>query len=520
MTDSDFSELARSSARGSLVLMIGQLAANIFAALGVIVVANFLGSFSLGEVTKIMVPVNIAVLLNDFGVNAALTKYIAQYRYEGKHQHIRRLLEAGFVFNMVSASLSAFLLYWFAGPIAERFLLRPDLEFLVKVAALFILGNGLQTMAQGVLVGYDRMGLRSISSVTWAFTKAIVPPLLVWVGLGPLGAIIGNIISITLAGSVGMVFVLVIGRAEAGADSIGFTEALRLLLRFGFPIYLGTIVAGGLTQLNSSLINLYVGESLIGQYNAATNFGMVMNFITLPLATVLFPLFSKINSKRESLKPVFVRAVKYTSMVTLPAVLLLILLANPLVDILFPVDYPYTALYTQIYLLVFIFQGLGALAMISLVNGIGETHVSFKMNIVTLVVGAPLSLWLIPSYGIIGMLVSMIVAPRIGLFYGLWWVKKNLDIGFDAASSFSIYLSGGVAFAVCYLIGTYVNLGSWGSLVVLGGLFAILYVVLLPLTRGINKRDIDELKKLSVVAGPLSSFVRRFFDVLGRLLRA
>jgi len=515
-----FRGLARSTAKGSFLLLLGQLASTLLSALSVIIVANFLGSYSLGEVTIVMVPVNIVILLNDFGVNNALIKFIAQYRYEGHKQRIRKLLEAGFVFNIVSMVGSSLALYVFADSIAAAFLQRPDLSPLVRVASLFVFGQGLLTMAQAILVAYDRMGARSTTQVLWALVKSFAPPLLVWFGLGPLGAVLGNVIAVCVAGALGIAVVIILMHNEVTGGDLSFWDALKLLLTYGFPLYLGVVAAGGLQQLYSVLMTLYVDVEQIGNYNAAANFGALISFFITPLSIALFPFFSKVNSRKEALKPLFIRAVKYTAIITTPIALVLILLADSIVGIIYPVGFSTTALYVRLYMVMYLFQGVGSLAVSALLNGVGETKVTLKMNLFAIVVGVPLSLWLIPSYGIIGMIVTMIIAPRVGLVYGLNWLHVNFKIGFDWRSSLSIYTSSGAAMIVGYAILSFLSLGNWLALFVVTPIFFMVYYFLLLFSGGLSKRDFLELKSMLNLFGPFAQVVERFFVVSERICRS
>ena len=101
------------SARGSFILLLGRIISTLFAALGAILVARFLGSTSYGQVTVAMVPVSIAALFWDVGVTSALIKYIAQYHSEKKVAELKVIARAGLLLNSAVGailSLTTFLL--------------------------------------------------------------------------------------------------------------------------------------------------------------------------------------------------------------------------------------------------------------------------------------------------------------------------------------------------------------------------------------------------------------------------
>ena len=176
----EFGETVRGSARGSLQLMMGQIVSTIISALTIIVVARLLGPEKYGVVTVVMVPISLALLIQDLGVNTALTRYIALWRSEGRHGDAQVLVRAGLTFKAAVAGVMA-LGYWIgAGAIASVYLQRPELEGLVRIVSLSVLGTALMTATQAVLVGYEMMGHRSLTQVLWTLLRGSMSITLVW----------------------------------------------------------------------------------------------------------------------------------------------------------------------------------------------------------------------------------------------------------------------------------------------------------------------------------------------------
>ena len=73
-------EHLQQSVRGSLILLIGQVSSTLITAMAIIIVARILGSTSYGQVTIAMIPISLASMFTNLGVNSGLIKYTAQYR--------------------------------------------------------------------------------------------------------------------------------------------------------------------------------------------------------------------------------------------------------------------------------------------------------------------------------------------------------------------------------------------------------------------------------------------------------
>jgi O-antigen/teichoic acid export membrane protein len=510
-------EAVRGSARGSLLLMVGQVVSTLVSALTVMVVARLLGPENYGVVTVVMVPIGLALLIQDLGVDSALTRFTALFRREGRLGDIRVLVRVGIAFKAVVAGTMA-LGYWVgAGVIASYYLQRPELEGLIRVASLSVLGQSLMTAAQAVLVGYEMMGRRSFTQVLWTVLRGSVSITLVWFGFGPLGPLLANTAAPFATVAVAFILLLSALRDDGGEASLTNLEALRLILGFSLPLYGAMLVGGGLTQVQNLLMTLNVPNSVIGNYSAAANFGVLIGFFTVPIATALFPLFSRLPRGSPQLSTVFRNSVKYTAFITLPVALCLIALSEAVVAVVYGGGYPLAAAFMKAYLILFLFEGIGGLSLGNLVAGIGESKAALAANLLTVLVGAPMSLVLIPVYGIWGLLATLIVAPRVGALFMLWWVWKSLGFTVDWGASLRLYAAGLAAFLTVSLALTVTGAGGWAAILLGGGLFAASYLIAAPALGALRKRDLDDLSTVVDVAGPLKLPLKLVLTIMARL---
>jgi len=517
--DEDLNEDVRGSARGSLLLMVGQVTSTVVSALTVMIVARLLGPENYGVVTVVMVPIGLALLIQDLGVNTALTRFTSLLRREERLGDIRVLIRVGLAFKAAIAGTIA-LGYWVgAGAIASIYLQRPELEGLIRIVSLSVLGDALMGVAQSVLVGYEMMGRRSFIQVLWTVVRGSMSITLVWLGYGPLGHIMANTAAPFATAAVAFTLLLSAVKKDGGETSLTGLEALKLILGFSLPLYGATLVGGGLTQVQNLLMTLHVPNTVIGNYSAATNFGVLVSFFTVPIATVLFPLFSRLPRNSAELGIVFRNSVKYTTFITLPVALCLMALSEPVAAVVYGGGYPMAAAFMRAYLILFLFEGIGGLSLGNLVAGVGESKVALAANLLTVLVGAPMSLALIPTYGIWGLLATLIVAPRVGSLFTLWWTKKSLGFTVDWGASLRLYVAGLAAFLTASLALTATGAGGWAAILLGGGLFAVSYIVAVPALGALKRSDIRELSTVIDVAGPLKLPLKLGLTIMVRLAR-
>jgi len=72
------------------------------------------------------------------------------------------------------------------------------------------------------------------------------------------------------------------------------------MLKYGLPLSISAILGGSLTQFYNFLIAIYCTDIMIGNYQVALGFAALITFFSTPIATVLFPAFSKLNAQKET----------------------------------------------------------------------------------------------------------------------------------------------------------------------------------------------------------------------------
>jgi stage V sporulation protein B len=510
------------SARGSLILILGQIISTVIAAVGSILVARFLGSTSYGEVTLAIIPVNIANLFRNIGVSAALVKYIAQYRSEKNEAEIRILIRAGLLLNSASGLLLSLVTFLLSGFLATKVFHQPELETLIEIASVTLLAQSLINTSYSTFVGFERMEFRSMTLILQSILKSFIAPALVLLDYGVFGAILGYTIPLVVTGVIG-VTIVAFGFMKyngSGRAMLGHYQACKLLLGYGYPLFLSSLFTGALTQLYNFLMALYVDVSMIGNYKAATNFYVLIAFLTVPIATVLFPLFSKIDAGDNSLLSlVFKNSVKYAALVTVPITACLMVLSHPVVRIIYGSSYQHAPLLLRLYIFNYLFVGMGNITVGNFLNGQGKTRITFLQNLMNLCIGVPLSIIMIQSYGIVGILLTMIIAPKAGFFFALWWIRKNFGFTFNWVSSAKIYVSVGVASLLAYSLLATTSLGDWVDLLLGGGLFILAYSLLVPLTGALERDDIQNLRNITSAMGPLAPLFNMFLSFFEKLTK-
>jgi O-antigen/teichoic acid export membrane protein len=513
--------IGRISARGSVTVSFGLVVSNLIMALGTFLVAGFLSASDYGLYAIVLTVPSVFGLFQDLGINSAIVKYTAQYRADNESEKIKRILSTALIFDAVMGAGLSLIAFLSANFLAVTVLGRPEIESSIAIASVIILASSMVTAIQSIFTGFETMGFYASTLVIFSILKTFMASTLVIAGFGVNGAVTGYLVASAATALIGSAFFF-FGiyrkvRSEIRFLDWQFKGSLSLMIKYGFPLSVSAILNGFLVQFyNFLLYRVEPNNAAIGSYQMAGNFMVFMGFLTTPIAVMLFPAFSKLNSEKdkEILKRVFQLSVKYASILVVPAAVALMILAQPLVGTLFGDKYSSAPFYLLILTIQGLYVGVGSLSITNLINGQGRTNVTLKLTLLTFVIGITLSLFLIPSFGIVGLIITSLISGFPSLIAGSWWIKRHFTTSIDKSASGKIYLSSGLAGISTHFILLGLSwLPFWISLTIGGLLFVSLYLGFVLFARALDNNDILSLRAMLGETGPLRRIVEPFLKI-------
>jgi len=505
-------KMGKVSFTGSFQLFIGKTVSTVILAVGTIILGIFILEGDYGLYAIALIPATTMLLFQDWGIGSAMTKYCAHYRVLNKDGELRKVIVAGLTFQVATGLALTVLSLLMANSIASTIFGNPESALLITLASITILSTALIVASQSVFVGFERMGLTSLLMICYAIAQSMLSPLLVYLGYGALGAILGYTISSIAAGvmAVTMLYFAIFRKlAPQNTNKSEISQTLRIMLRYGIPLAIGAILAGLLAQFYAFMMASFVDLALIGNYRIAINFAILLTFFTMPIGTVLFPAFSKLNPQNEQqlLQTVFKSSVKYTALFLVPATMALMVLAKPVIGTIYGDKWLYAPFFLALYVISNLFAIFGTFSRGNLLAALGETKLLMKLNILTLFIGVPLAFLLIPQFGIIGVIVVTLVAGIPSMFISLHWAWKRYGAKIDFKASAKIFLASATAGTATYLFLNILNTANWVLLATGMALFLAIYLTTAPLIGAINQKDVDNLRSMFSGLGIISKIL-------------
>lgn len=521
-------ENAKAAGKGGAMIFFSNILSTLIAAVGAIIVIRLLSPTEYGLYTIAGIPASMLLLFGDWGLNSALTKFIAQYRAEGKEQNVALILRCGLVLKLGFGIILTSLTFLLSDFLAVYVLQKPEASLLVKVSCLMVLGTQLYNTSWSTFLGFETMKYNAFMQVLFAILKALLAPLLVLLGFGALGAVAGLGLGFLAAGLGGVLIIFFALysslRKTSSEGSMGFMETMRMMLRYGFPLAVIGIIGGFGGQLYSFLMARYSSTFSVGNYGVASTFLVFVGFITFPVGNVLFPMFSKMSGseRREGLEVAFRASVRYVSFLMLPAAVGVMAVSQPLIGVLFGGEYSLAPLFLMLLSVGSLYCGLGSLSMDSLLASQGKTWIICRNSLLTMVVGLPLSFILIPRFGVLGFIVNSLITQAVSTILYVYSVQRlfkyKMWIGQSIRTYVAAFTMGGLVWATLIVLRLWVGIYSDAILLGVGCLVGFFsYLLLLPLIGAIERADLESLDDVFEMFGLLKPIFSIFFVIMMRV---
>ena len=517
-------EMAKVSAKGSFHLLWGLVISTVILAIGTIFIARLLGSDLYGLYGIVLITPNLIGVFRDWGINYAMVRCTAQFRSEDRASEVRSILISGIIFEIALGMALSAISFALSGYIATNIFHRPDITSLIQIASITILAGGLINAATAAFTGIEKMELNSIMLVCQSTIKTIIMITLIILGLSTSGAVIGYTVAMIIAGLIGLALVWPQYKnlPKLSNVKLEIKAYTKTMLAYGAPLSFSTIANGFLTQYYVFLLPIFyiTNNSAIGNYGIASTFVVLIAFFSTPIATMLFPAFSKLNPQKdkEILLNVYQSSVKYASLLVVPTAALVMCLAEPAVSTLFGKTYSTAPLFLALLAINYLFTAFGSLSTLNFIQSQGKTMVVLYLYLITAAIGFPMGYILILHFGVIGLIVTTIVDGIPSMIISLYWIRKHYGLTVDWRSSAKILLSSAIAAASTYALISELSFSNWTRLIIGAVFFAFVYVAAALLTQTIDKYDIENLRVMVSDLGIIGKISNRILNIIEKLM--
>ena len=514
-------EVARRSASGSFILFAGNIISAAILAVTAILVTRLLGPAGFGAYTLLLVLPNLLQSFVGLGINAGITRYAALHLSKGEPEVARRLTFHGLIFIFVSG-IFLFLVALGGSSYVSSFVLhRPELTGLSVVASSLILVQTLFQSVNAALLGFRAMRPIGLSTIAQAALKLVFSISLILIGQGVLGALLGQIVGLLVAGAVtgGVLYLRMPKHLSTSRRTFG--NDIHEMLRYGVPVYIGGLTITVAGQYVTIVLSVIANNVSVGYYQAAMYFPIVINnYLISAITTALFPAFAALQGVKGDTRLAFGYSVQYMGYFIAPSLIFALGAAGPLTRVLLGAAFVPSAPYLVLLSVAYLPLLMGLSAQNPFFGGVGLTRELMYVNIagaVAIFVLAPL-LSTVMGFGIPGLIYTLLASNLLMAVLGLALAIRRAHAIVFFKPMLSTLASAFLALIAIFAVQLFLA-EPFVALVVDVVVFLSVYLTAMPFLRGVGEADIVRLDAVVTGLGFFSRIILPILEYERRLVK-
>lgn len=372
--------------------------------------------------------------LLDFGVGTSLVKLAAAAIAQDDRERLGRLTSSTLAFYTAIGVILAIVMLALA--LNTQLLFRVDADGARLLRNLFLVTAGASLLAWpantggAVLGGFQRYTQTSMVSLATTIGTICVTAVVVFLHEGPIVLMIGVAV-VNLSG--GLANALLARRLLRGVSVSLFRAdlaGLSAIFGISWAIFV-TQLAGIIVyqQTDRLVLGIFVGASAVALYEAAGKFQSLVSQLTGVSVSAVMPMASQLGAegRRDALRTLFLRGTKYTLALLSPIVIVLIVVAQPLLQAWLGTEFAAVALSAQILISHQLLTSGTAVGDTMLV-GLGKLPKRLPYVIGLALLNLTLSLVLVRLYGIIGVVLGTAIPYFIDYPLHIRLLLRTLDV--------------------------------------------------------------------------------------------
>lgn len=289
-------------------------------------------------------------------------------------------------------------------PAIARFYSMPLLSKILRIQALELIINSFSVVQLSMLkksLKFKAIAVRNILSHFLGLTTCIICAVL---GLGVWSLVI-NVLVTRLIGA------LLLWKASSWRPTLEFSwMSVKELFGFGGFMLLSSIISSIYNELQSLLVGKFYSAADLGYVNQAKKLeGIPSGALSSVVTQVSFPVFSKLQDNVAALKNGLKKNIKSIQYINLPMMLLLVVIAEPLIELLYGERWLASVPYFQI-LCVSRFLGVIVPLNMSIISAKGKG----KLYLITQLIKCGFSIIVIVlsvHHGIYALMIALALIP-------------------------------------------------------------------------------------------------------------
>jgi len=415
-------------ATGAGVSLFGRFFGGGLTLLGQVIVARLLGPAAYGLYAIGWTILRTASVAVPLGMDQGIVRFASPERV-GDRAVRKGVIVKGLAFAGLAGTMVALAVFLSAPWLARSVFDKPGLEPVLRwFAPGMALAAGLKVAADATRVSQQMQH--------GALAEEVVQPgsnlLLILVAYGLGYGVAGAAAAGTFSFAVGLVVVgkyLVTLFPELVSRDVPLLTSFPALLRFSIPASLARTFGVTLMWSDRLFVGAFLTEADVGAYQSASVAAGLFGIVLAAFNAIFGPMIAELhqNGKHQDLQELYRVSTKWGIYASLPILLMFLLAPNLVLQGVFGVGYGHAANALRVLSLgQFCLVGVGAVGVILTMAGYPKRWM--VASGLALLAVVPLSLRLVPTFGMVGGALAVSISLAALFIWGLFQVKRLLDL--------------------------------------------------------------------------------------------
>jgi len=445
------------------------------------IITKLLGPANYGIWTQLGITLSLISPLILLGLPLALVRFLSGNQNK---EEIREGFSSVLFLVFILGAIAALILKFFSQPISE-FLDIP--QNLIQILSLIILLECLISVLFAFFQVFQEIGKYAFFFLFKIFGELGLVVSAVFLGYGLLGAVLALFAIRLITFFILLAFLF----KKIGVKIPAFLK-IREYLNFSLPTLLSSVSYWVVTSSDRYLIGFFLGVLFVGYYSPAYTLGNLLTFFIYPLAFMMpIALSSLFDQKQiEEVKIYLEYCLKYFLMAAIPSAFGLSVLSYQLLAIFSTKEIAFNSYYiTPFATLSILLYGITAFFNQVLILT-KKTKISGAIWLISALLNIGLNFILIPIFGIIAAALTTLFSYFLS--FGLIWYFSAREFQFKIDWRF--ILKSVFASSLMSLFIVWFNPAGLSKTILAIVLGAVIYGLLIILSRGFNKRELEFIK--------------------------
>ncbi|TCK98245.1 stage V sporulation protein B [Natranaerovirga hydrolytica] len=480
---------------------------------------RMLGDEGMGYYSVAFQIYSFVLVISSYGIPIAVSKLISAKISLGEHKNAHHIFKGALLFALISGGIGASVI-WFGADFFANMMNTPLAANALRVLAPTILIVAFLGVLRGYFQGMNTMVPTALSQIIEQVLNAVISILAAWllIGSGLHWGAAGGTIGTGVGALFGLLFMIVIYMMirpmlkrkqayDSSTQAEGFLTLQKTISLTIVPIILGTTVFQLTNIMDAYMFNSALAFQGFTENQVASYYGILDGkykvIINLPIslgsalaaATVPSIATSLVSGHKKEINHKVNIAIRFIMLIAIPAAVGALIMARPILMLLFNETNPAVANMLRIGSITIVFFCLSTIS-VGILQGLDRITLPVKHSAIAMSIKIVVNILLlfVLQMDLYGIIISNIIFSVISAYLNLKAVKKITGIKLNIKKAFIMPLicssiMGIVVFAMHQLLYYITNIDklSTVSAIVVGiGVYGILVIK----TNTINKREL------------------------------